>query len=228
MSQLTNELSGDGPIGSNHVSLSQLTYDAIRQRILTGRYRRGERLVAAVIAEELGVSRIPVREALKQLGEQGFVENIPRRGAIVAMPSAKDFFEMFDVRVMLERLCARLAAENRTDTDLERMRSFVGAAAAAKEEEDWTRLGALNWKFHEALAEAGRNTHLVGVIHDYGYRLAWIYQSAGSGGDPVCQQKDHSDLLAAIENGDADGAEAISIRHAVAARQAYVEVLGED
>ena len=219
------EDTGSSRIGSRHQSLSQLTYNAILKWILEGRFSPGDRLVEAALAEELGVSRIPVREALRQLGEYGFVENIPRRGAVVAAPSVNDFLELFDVRVMLERLCARLAAERATPEDVEELGQILAATKQALDKNDWERVGRLNWQFHRHLATAGKNQHLVHEVEEYGVKLSWIYRLAGADGRPVCRYQEHNDLFEAVRDHDPDRAEEVSIGHAAAAREVYLGVL---
>ena len=105
-------------IGLRHQPLRRAVQDELRRAIIAGRYQQGERLFEDQIAQELEVSRNPVREALQALAGDGFVELEPRRGARVATVSAKRAEELFEVRESLEGLVARLAARRRTPAQL--------------------------------------------------------------------------------------------------------------
>jgi DNA-binding GntR family transcriptional regulator len=113
--------SGRGALGRGHASLAQRVADALRDAILARRYRPGERLVEDRLSEELGVSRIPIREALRALAAEGLVRVEPRRGASVAEVSPQLAGDLVEVRATLEGLNARLAAVIDGDEELAAM-----------------------------------------------------------------------------------------------------------
>ena len=114
-----------------HQPLRHAVLAEIRRRITEGVYEQGARLFEDQIAAELEVSRNPVREALQALAAEGFVELEPRRGARVARVPVERAAELFEVRAALEGLMARLAAERRTDADVDVLRSLVDRGVAA-------------------------------------------------------------------------------------------------
>ena len=100
-------------VGSNYRTMQEIVYDTIKERVLKGKYSSGERLIAKDLADELGVSRMPVREALQRLeAATGLITLIPHKGAVVNSRSEEDIIEVFHMRAVLEGLAARLACPN--------------------------------------------------------------------------------------------------------------------
>jgi DNA-binding GntR family transcriptional regulator len=122
--------------------------DAVRAAILQGKIKVGDALRQDVIAAELEVSKIPVREALVQLQAEGLVDLIPSRGAIVRGLSAHEIAEVYEMRLALEPLALRKAVPNLRESDLMDIDYLLGRIDRAT---DWTRWAELNWEFHEAL-----------------------------------------------------------------------------
>ena len=104
-------------------TIQEIIFNTLKQRIISGEYEPGKRLIANDLAEEFDISRMPVREALTRLASTGLVELIPYKGAIVNEITAEDYVEIFYIRSVLEGLAARLACPNLTDEDLEKMRA---------------------------------------------------------------------------------------------------------
>jgi DNA-binding GntR family transcriptional regulator len=137
----------------------------ITSKIVTGAYPGGSPVRQEAIAAELGVSRIPVREALLQLEAEGLIVNRPHRGAVVADLSVEDAIELFDARVVLEPHIVKVAIANLTDADL------TSVSAILKEYEegvaghrDPAELSRLNWAFHAALLEPARRPRTMALI----------------------------------------------------------------
>src|SRR5690606_12292208 len=117
----------------NYKPLRELVFEVLREAIITGKLRPGERLMEVQLAEELGVSRTPVREAIRKLELEGLVLMIPRRGAYVAEISMKDIADVFEIRAALEGLAAQLAAERCTPEEIENLeRSLVQINVSAE------------------------------------------------------------------------------------------------
>jgi DNA-binding GntR family transcriptional regulator len=154
------------PTGVVHQPLRDGVVDQLRQAIVAGRFAPGERLFEDQIADELEVSRNPVREALQALAREGFVELEPRRGARVATISRTRVEELFELRESLEGLVARLAAVRRTDAQLAELESLVATGTVAAEEGRLGELPDLNTRFHELLAEQ---------LHGLRYLIEWVY-----------------------------------------------------
>ena len=144
--------------------LRELVFEALREAIIDGRLRPGERLMEIQLAEELGVSRTPIREAIRKLELEGFVVMVPRKGAYVADISTKDIIDVFEIRAALEGLAAQLAAERATDEELEEMERMLVEIGEAIEARDVDRLVETDTRFHEVLFRASRNERLCQLI----------------------------------------------------------------
>src|SRR5919202_6686418 len=116
-----------------HPSLQEKVYDHLKQAILAGEIQPGERLLETRLAKSLGVSRIPVREAIRKLEREGLIVAFPRRGVYASSLSPRDVDEVYAVRAVLEGLAARLAAEHRTEEQLGRLDTIVAEMAEQAE-----------------------------------------------------------------------------------------------
>lgn len=148
----------DLPLQGRHSRAQELT-ERLRQAIHDGRLRPGERLVEDAVAAAAGISRTPVREALRRLEAEGLVEDAGR-GMIVAEPSSQELAELCAVREVLEGMAARLAAEARSPTEAALLEQLEGEARAAVEAGDLDALVSANRRFHETLWRAARNRYL--------------------------------------------------------------------
>lgn len=208
-------------IEQQHRTLEAVVCDEVRKWIITGRLEPGARLVENAIAEELGVSRGPVREAIRRLDREGFVVLSPRRGAAVADVSVREALDCYDVRMALEAVAAGLAAERHTDDDLGTMREVLDEGNAMLAAGRWDVLARLNNDFHVALAEASRNRQLVELMGQYGKRIAWMFaRSAEQRGRMAWAE--HAGIVAAIAAGDVDRASANARSHIEQSRQQFV------
>lgn len=149
---------------SGHIradSVVDLAYERIRSMVIEGEVPPGARLGQVELAEQLGISRTPVREALRRLTGEGLAEFVPNRGFRAASPSIDDVLRRLEVRSLVEPGIARLAAARRSDADLERMHEAIErerAAATRIEAHDASR------DFHITLAQAAGNRELVSVL----------------------------------------------------------------
>jgi DNA-binding GntR family transcriptional regulator len=210
------------PIGRLHQPLREAVQDAIRAAIVAGRYPPGDRLLEDQLAQELDVSRNPVREALQALTAEGFVVIEPRRGARVATISRQRADELFEVRGVLEGLAGRLAAERHSPEQLRELETIVhegqGLVAAG-------RLGDLpahNTRFHLALHAAAGNDMLSETIGRLSPIISWVYarRIAERSSD---SWSEHAAIVEAIAAGDDDLAHARACAHIAAARAAYLD-----
>lgn len=165
----------EAKLGRRHQPLATAVLNTLREAIVGGVYSPGQRLVEEDLALELEVSRGPIREALHLLAVEGFVEIEPRRGAKVAVFTRKQADDLFVMRLTLEGLVARLAAERRTDEQLDHLRTVceegLDAATQARTED----LPALNTAFHAALADAADNTLLAEQLSTMSTMIQWAY-----------------------------------------------------
>lgn len=148
----------------NYKPLRELVFETLREAIISGSLRPGERLMEVQLAEEMGVSRTPVREAIRKLELEGFVVMVPRKGAYVANYSFKDITEVFEIRSALESLAAGLAAERITEEEIEQLERALHQAAGFVSKQDLESMVHADTEFHEMLYRACRNNRLLTII----------------------------------------------------------------
>ena len=192
-------------LGEDHPSLHDRVKDALAQAILSGRLRPGERIVEEKLAAEFGVSRNPVREAIRALAAEGLVEVNTRRGASVASLSEQEARETVEVRALLEGHNARLAARRRDVETLRVIEGVLDRGTAAVAGRRFGELPELNRQFHRALAAAGQNRVLGEMLDRLRARTGMLFAPE----DPARQQvfwDEHAGILQAILEGDEDEA----------------------
>ena len=211
--------------GRDKYSLRGRVFQSIREDILSGRYEQNTELKEAAIGAELGVSRTPVREALRQLELEGLVTIIPNRGAYVNMITAKDVQDIYVIRSMLEGLCARWATQSITAEQLDSMEETLCLSEYHTSKKNYEKLYELDSLFHEQLYEAGGSrilNHILSDFHDYVkmVRKATISTSSRS----VTSTEEHRAIFEAIKVKDPDKAEALAkvhVKHTIESIQAY-------
>ena len=149
---------------NEYLPLRDLVFNTLRQAILKGELKPGERLMEIQLAEELGVSRTPVREAIRKLELEGYVIMMPRRGTYVANLSIRDINEVFEIRTSLESLSNGLAAERITNEELEQLQRLLVEIGNDIEKNDMEKIVEVDTKFHDLLYQASRNQRLIGII----------------------------------------------------------------
>jgi DNA-binding GntR family transcriptional regulator len=218
-----NGAAGTPTLGAAHPSLSQRVAEELRRAILTNRRRPGDRLIEDRLSEELGVSRIPIREALRVLAGEGLVEVQPRRGASVADVSPEVARDLVEVRATLEGLNARLAARHHDRAIVEELRRVLkegNRAARSKNVDDLVRL---NGEFHDKLAEAGRNSILWDIMRTLRERTSLVF-ATNTARRAEQDWDEHSKILAAVIDGDEDLASMLATRHVHRAAEAAFAV----
>ena len=209
-------------IGETHRPLRDVACDLIRERIVSGQHPPGSRLVEEHLASELGVSRNPVREALRVLEAEGYVEMIPRRGAVVATLSSDEASEIFEVRTALEALAARLAARKAADGDTAVLDHLIDASQKALRRHDGGALSTLNSQFHEEVLRLAKNGYLRDVMQPLRGRMQWIFSHTAAGERGPHSTAEHEELAAAIKANDEDRAAALAELHIAAARETFL------
>ena len=134
-----------------HLTIQQAVADAVRTRIIAGQLSAGTRIDQDALAAEFSVSRMPVREALRQLGAEGFVTIVPHRGAIVTALSPAEVEEIYEIRASLEGVAARHASLRLTADDLDALRKILDTMRNESQIDRWV---ALNAEFHNAIKRA--------------------------------------------------------------------------
>jgi GntR family transcriptional regulator, gluconate operon transcriptional repressor len=208
-------------------SLAEDAADRIREEILSGGFLQGEHLVEARIAEQLNVSRGPVREAFKLLRAEGLLEEEPRRGTFVVSLSAADVREIYGLRAAIEGRAARLLATAPAAPAVAELRSLLDAIEEAVRAGDLPTVFRRDLEFHDGLCRLSGNARLHEVFVRYVPMLRAllrlderVYESL----DDIALQ--HRPLLAAIESGDVEGAAREAERHCDHAGELIARYLG--
>jgi DNA-binding GntR family transcriptional regulator len=192
--------------------LRQAVYDALTELIVNGSLKPGQHLVEAELAEHLGVSRQPVREALQRLQSNGWVDLRPSQGAFVHSPTEEEAAQLLGVRAVLETYSAQLAAENAKPEDVERLWELHQEGVDALAAGDVDRLVAANTALHACLTAVADNAVLADLISQVGQKVRWYYT-------PIARPRgkeawnEHAQLIKAVAKGDADRASEIMRRH---------------
>lgn len=205
-------LPGAETLGRRHQPLTRIVADAIRERILAGDYEPGERLAEERLSAELGLSRMPVREALRTLAAEGLVTLEARRGASVTAYSEALALELIEVRATLEALNAKLAARRRDPAQIAELRRILEDGARITERTNLARIQDANARFHEALGALGANSVLQTIVRSLRDRTAIIF--AKQSRQRVRENwAEHAGILRAVVAGDAALAADLAARH---------------
>lgn len=198
-------------------SLRGRVFAKLREDILSGVYKENDELREIVLGEELGVSRTPVREALRQLELEGLVKIIPNKGAYVTGISPKDVKDIYKIRSMLEGLCVRWATEHITEeqmTELEEVILLSEFYMKKKPEERAEQISSLDGKFHQILYEASDSRILEHVLSDF-HKYVKMARTISVGSKERAEKsiEEHKEILEAIRKRDAVLAERLSNQH---------------
>ena len=186
-----------------YLPLRDVVFQAIRKAILTGQLMPGERLMEIHLAEKLGVSRTPIREAIRKLELEGLVTNIPRRGAQVAEISEVGLRDVLEVRRALDTFCAELACERISEAEKTALLDANRAFEEAVMTKDTTKIAKADVDFHDIIIGATCNERLVAMINNLAeqmYRYRFEYIKDASLHERLIRE--HKSLMDAILNGD--------------------------
>ncbi|NLN87151.1 MAG: GntR family transcriptional regulator [Syntrophomonadaceae bacterium] len=204
--------------------LRDLVLEAIRSAIMNGTLQPRERLMEIQLAEELGVSRTPVREALRKLELEGFIVMVPRKGAYVADLSFKDIADVFEIRAALEGLAAGLAAERITEDELENMERLIVGKQEAINSGDIDKLVEVDTSFHELLYKASRNDRLAAIISNLREQIQrFRLTSLSFPGRNKESLQEHKQLVEAIQARDSQLARQLAQEHIENAENVLIE-----
>lgn len=206
-------------VGDSHLPLRDVVAAELRRLILDGSLKPGDRLVEDRLAQQLGVSRNPLREAMRVLEAEGFLDVVSRRGAFVAKLTARQADDLFHVRLALEPLGARLAAsaEEPETTLLARARAILDLVNESGPNQDRDMLATLHTELHSLIFEMTRNDYLIAIAIPMVKRGQWLLRQNAQLQSPPAWSEHHG-LIAAIEAGDPDLAEAAARHHVLSVR----------
>jgi len=211
---------------SYNQTLTEKVFKILEENILNGKYTNGDSLVETKLSHDLGVSRTPIREALRQLELEGLVKIIPNKGAIVLALSPKDIEDIYTIRSLIEGLAARLAAENITAQELKELNDAIELEEFYTTKNDIEHLMSLDSRFHQIIFKASRSRHLQSVLsslHHY-VQKARTY-ALGIPGRAQRALEEHKAVLEAIRNRDAEKAEKKMTEHLQNARLNLLQIL---
>lgn len=212
-------------LGLLHAPLRDKVAEEIRAAILSGHFKPGDRLVEDRLAEEFGVSRNPIREAIRTLASEGLIEVTARRGAVVASLSSQELEELLEVRATLEGANARLAARRRDPAVLGQLEAILARGTEAIAAGRVADLPGLNGAFHAGLAQAGHNRLLADLMRTLRDRSAPVFR--GYGIDFArATWAEHAGILRAVIAGDAELASLLAYRHVINAGSLHAQSEG--
>ncbi|TLS48168.1 GntR family transcriptional regulator [Streptomyces montanus] len=197
----------------------------MRRRIISGELPAGGSLSEIALAESFGVSRTPVREALKQLQTEGLVEIRPRVGTFVTAPSRREITELFEMKELLEGAAARLLARRGRVPELDRLEENLAEADAAVEADDKERYAELVEEFHDLLITGADNAKLEAHYRILMNQLAYsrlVKTSLSQPGRALQSDREHHNVLELIIAKDGDSAERVMRDHVRASRLALM------
>jgi DNA-binding GntR family transcriptional regulator len=206
--------------------LRDVVFETLRDAIIQGKLKPGERLMEIQLAEEMGVSRTPVREAMRKLELEGLIVMVPRKGAYVAGISVKDIVDIFEVRAALESLAAGLAAERITEEELEELeRALVQISEAGSNIDAVVRTDT---GFHEIIYRASRNQRLLQIITNLQEHIQrFRTTSLSRPGRTKTAIEEHRQIVEAISERNVELAQALAREHIENAEQSLLSALRE-
>ncbi len=189
-------------------------FNKIREDILKGRYKHNEPLKETQISRELGVSRTPVREAIRQLELEGLVTIIPNKGAVVAGIDAKDIQDIYEIRSLIEGLSAKWATGNINEEQLELLEEIVYLSEFHYKKGHIDQLYELDTKFHEVLYQASKSKILRHVLSDFHHYVQRIRRASISSDERAKKSvEEHKAIVEAIKLGDEKKVEELTNLH---------------
>lgn len=198
----------------DNLPLRDVVFNTLRKAILRGDLKPNERLMELPLAKKLGVSRTPVREAIRKLELEGLVVMYPRRGAKVAQITVKSIRDVLEIRRVLEVLAVTKACKNITQEGIMQLRTALKQFKDVINSEDLTKVAEADVKFHDTIYNATNNPKLIGILNNlreqmYRYRMEYIKDKTSH----IMLVKEHEELVNAIVNRDVKNATKIAEKH---------------
>lgn len=210
----------------NYKPLRELVFESLREAIILGHLRPGERLMEIQLAEQMGVSRTPVREAIRKLELEGLVVMVPRKGAYVAGLSIKDIADVFEIRKALEGLAAELAADRISDEEIENLERVLHRLADAADQKNFDTFIEVDTEFHAILFQAGRNERLSQIINNLREQIhRFRITSLSMPGRMTAAVEEHRKIVEAISQHDLDEAKRLAQEHIENAENTIMEII---
>jgi len=204
--------------------MREIVLEKIKQAIYEGSLKKEERLVESTIADNLGVSRTPVREALRQLESEGLVKNYPRRGAVVEGISIEDAMEIYDLREVLEGLMARKTCENISDEGIQQLKEILLKMRISIDGSEYEQYLTLHNDYNRILLTNSKNKRLIAMItniHDNLSSLRNITLLTKERREEAFYE--HGEIVAALSDRNRERVEILARNHVINAKRAFLD-----
>jgi len=211
-----------------HQTLREKILETIREAILKGTLKPGEKVAEPELAERFGISRTPIREAFRQLESEGYLTVIPRKGAVVAALSEQDVQEFYAIKSILEGYAAELAATRLSEKDIEKLEAINEKLKSLAKEGDVKSFFRTHSEFHDLFVKAAGNHKLTELIHQVGMKFNRLRMASLSvQGRMDISVAEHERLIEAFKKQDGEQAENLVKKTAAIGGQVLLESLTE-
>ena len=203
------------PLGATHKNLDAKVYDRLKAMILERKLLPGEKIPQERLAQDLGISRTPLVNALKVLEKEKLVQSIPRRGFFVRLFTKQEMISIFELREVLEGLAARRAALNISDKEIDQLRGFFQSFRSLSDIKDIKAYAKEDRRFHNFLLDIGAKEFLKSILETYNI-IIYSYQVISSEGlvqSPNDSIQDHLGVIDAVSRRDEEAAEILMRNH---------------
>ena len=208
------------------LSLEEKVYHSLEEQILSGQLKAGEALTEVKLAKSLGVSRTPVREALQRLGREGLIRLIPNKGAVVVGISEQDLIDIYTIRMRLEGLAARIAAENSDEELCKSLNENVELTSFYMKKGNIEKLKDLDSDFHDIIYRSCKSRMLGKTLSElHRYITSYRKLSLSAQGRLEKSLDEHKEICEAIEKGDAASADSLMSEHVKRALENLLTIL---
>lgn len=194
--------------------LRDIVFESLKEAIIEGKLKPGERLMEMQLAERLGVSRTPIREAIRKLELEGLVVMVPRKGAYVTDVSLKDIIDVLEIRASLEGLAASLAAQRITSEEIKELELKTEEFGKCYKDNDIEGMIKIDTELHDIIFRAARNERLIGLtdsLREHVQRFRVTYMTEYKKSAKLIEE--HKKILEAIKKGDVEKARAYAQIH---------------
>jgi len=192
----------------------EAAFEKIKEAIIKGHFKPGEKLVEQTLAQEMGVSRTPVREAIRRLEAEGFVVSIPRKGVVVSRADKEEIVQLYSIRAELEGLAARWAIENADEDDMRKLDEAISRMEETAASGDLDGVVQSNALFHDAIAQASKSRILCTLLKTLQDNIQrFRFQSLHLPGRPEAALAEHKEIVAAIKEKKTEEADRLLKEH---------------
>ena len=210
-------------------SLGQHVFENLKQAIIKGEIPSGQRLVENRLAQRMGISRTPVREAIHKLEREGYLGKRPRGGFVVSGLDSIDIEETFGIRSVLEGYAARLAALKHAESDLEPLEAHIKMFQKHLDKREMEILPDINTEFHDMLYALSKSPRLIKMINDLKEQIYRFRQMILRDADlAAISNEDHRQMLDYIQRRDAEGVEKLVREHLMRGQAAVIRFIAEE